>query len=205
MKFLMFDFDGPIVSTFSLAFETFNKIEHHALSEEEYRKLLQGNMFRTVGPEFGGTGDRVTEITPFFKLYGPELLKKQPVPGMIELLKELKASGFSMVIISSTMDDLLEDFLTKNGIRDCFTAIYGSTYHKSKVYKIEHALEDAGVSASDALFITDTMSDLHDAAECKVPAIAVAWGYHPAETLKKGNPIAIAQTVEELKQLIFSN
>lgn len=203
MKFLMFDFDGVIVSSFSLAYEVMKKIGNAPATEDLYREYFNGNVYKAMGPLVGGTSeDRVVSTTPFFQLYGPELLKKKPVFGMVELLKELKTSGHQMVVISSTMDGILEDFLNEHGIRDCFNAIYGSTYHKDKVYKIERALEQEVRSPQEALFITDTLGDMRDATECHVAAVGVSWGYQPVETLKQGNPIAIAETVDDLRSII---
>jgi phosphoglycolate phosphatase len=202
MKFLMFDFDGVIVSSFALAYETMQKIGTAPETEEQYRDYFNGNIYKTAGPKVGGGTQHITEPTPFFKLYGPALIQKQPVPGMIELLKELKTDGYRMVIISSTMDSILDDFLNVHGIRDCFDALYGATYHTDKAFKIERALEDTQTAPTGAFFITDTLGDLYDAKACHVPAVGVTWGYHARERLKQGSPITIVDTVEELRMAI---
>ena len=69
----------------------------------------------------------------------------------------------------------------------------------SKVIKINGLLKKYGHDPKDALFITDTLGDIRDGTACGVATIGVTWGNHDRETLKKGEPYAIVDTVPELE------
>ena len=51
---------------------------------------------------------------------------------------------------------------------------------------------------TEAIFITDTLGDIEEGKKCGVKSIAVTWGYHPIETLKKGEPYKIISEQHEL-------
>jgi phosphoglycolate phosphatase-like HAD superfamily hydrolase len=74
----------------------------------------------------------------------------------------------------------------------------GNDVHKSKIAKIEMALDKYRIDANDCLFITDTLGDIKEAHHMKVPTVAVTWGYQSIETLAKGNPSRIVNTSQKL-------
>ena len=52
--------------------------------------------------------------------------------------------------------------------------------------------------------ITDTLGDLREASAVDLKTIAVTWGYHDEETLRKGNPAALVDNPAELAPQIES-
>jgi phosphoglycolate phosphatase len=66
------------------------------------------------------------------------------------------------------------------------------------VEKIKMVFNKYGVSANNCLFVTDTLGDLLEAEKTGVEGIGVTWGFHGAETLKRGNPVALVDTPDEL-------
>ncbi len=193
MDLLIFDFDGVIVNTFTIAFEIEKNLRGGLLTEEEYRDFFNGNVYTKLKEE---------EITPFFKQFIPRLMQEPPAAGMVDLIRKLKSAGRKMVVVSSTMDEPIKQYLEKQGIADCFLRIYGATTSKSKNHKLMSALADNQVEASQAVFITDTLGDIREATNLHIPAIAVTWGYHPAETLEQGNPKVIVKTVQKLEAVL---
>lgn len=65
--------------------------------------------------------------------------------------------------------------------------------HPSMIYA---AMMDAGVEAADAVMIGDTSFDMDMAQAAGVPAIGVAWGYHPVAAL--GGAARVVQDVPDL-------
>ena len=207
-RLLLFDFDGVIVNTFDICHEI--SVSFHTdrlLTAEEYRGYYDGNIYDVVDEEEKDASGQVTAVSeddPFHRLYVPRLMRLAPVPGMIEVLGRLPAAvgQRKFPVVSSTVSSAIESYISLHGVRDLFSTIYGADVHKSKRVKLRKALDDAGVAADDAVFITDTLGDIREAAHVGLRSIGVTWGFQRAETLSRGNPLVIVQTPEELYSAI---
>ncbi|MFH1047071.1 MAG: HAD hydrolase-like protein [Patescibacteria group bacterium] len=200
----LFDFDGVIVNTFDICHEISASLQpDRTLAAEEYRGYFDGNIYDVVDEKEKDTFGQLTAVSkddPFHRLYVPKLMRLAPVPGMIDLLGRLSASvgQRKFPVVSSSVSSVIDCYLVTHGVRDLFGTIYGADVHKSKRVKLRRALADAGVSADDAVFITDTLGDIREAAHVGLRAIGVTWGFQRAETLRRGNPLAVVDTAEEL-------
>lgn len=84
---------------------------------------------------------------------GPE-----PHKEYIQLLRDLKAEGHPIVVLSNAPDTLVPYLSKRYGVDDLFTKMYIScNYHLIKPGKefFELALKDMGYEAKDAIFIDD--------------------------------------------------
>lgn len=193
-KLIIFDFDGVIVNTFSISFGL-SKTNTNK-SEDEFRKKFEGNFFKP------STEAKESEINyDFFALYAPLLMKTQPESGMIEIIKKL-SENYILTIISSTLTELIEDYLEKFGIRNYFQEILGPDIERSKVKKIQTIFKNHATIPQKAIFITDTLGDIREGKECGLLSIAVTWGYHPQETLSIGEPYKIINKPEEIVEIV---
>ncbi len=196
-KLVIFDFDGVVVNTFSFAFEI-NK-EQFGISEDEYRKKFEGNFYKT-----GSNIDKQMESPinfDFFALYQPKLMNLVPEIEIIKSIEKL-SEQYTLAIVSSTLTDIIHDYLVKFDARNYFQEILGADIEKSKILKINALLESYNIKPSKAVFVTDTSGDIQEAEQCEVKGIAVTWGYHPKATLEKASPFRIVETPEKLGEAI---
>lgn len=191
-KILLFDFDGVIVNTFDICFEISGKF-HSALSVDEYRRWFEGNIHDR--PRRDDT--KPSDGSRFFDMYNPRLLALAPVAGIQDVLKTLHKNHL-LVIVSSTINGPIAEYLKKHDLLRYFDKVFGSDVHKSKVEKIKMVFNEYGAAPADCLFITDTLGDMREAEKTGVSALGVSWGYHPSETLMRGNPIAVAHTPADI-------
>lgn len=192
-KLVIFDFDGVVVNTFPFACEIGK--EQFGVTEEEYKKKFEGN-FYTAGTDAGKQIETPVNFD-FFAQYQLKLMNVAPEVGVIETTQRL-SEQYTLAIVSSTLTNIIHDYLVKFDARAYFQEILGADIEKSKVIKINRLLENNNLEHSDAVFITDTSGDVQEARQCGVKAIAVTWGYHPKNTLEKANPFCIVETPEEL-------
>ena len=202
-KTLLFDFDGVIVNTFRLSYESMKKVVLNPPNEESYRKWFEKSIYDNEDYKLKNKGSQpsVSENDSFFKEYTPLLMKEKPVSGMTDVIQELHKTH-RLVIISSTINSPVNAYLDKHNLSQYFDGIYGGDTHTSKVAKIKMVFAEFNVTAGDCLFITDTLGDIREAEKAGVKSIGVTWGFHKLETLQKGSPVAIANTPEELLSLI---
>ncbi|MDA0208254.1 MAG: HAD hydrolase-like protein [bacterium] len=189
---LLFDFDGVIANSFSLALYAFQQLVPGATAEM-YRELYSGNINQMVKERnLGITSKQFTDV------YNPLVLKElQPFDGMVELVDELR-NDFSMVIITSSDSHTVKDFLKKNAISHAFLDVMGTDVDPSKERKIDLASKWFEFHPKESLFITDTLGDMHEAEKKSVPSIGVTWGFQARETLIHGSAKALVDTPEEL-------
>jgi phosphoglycolate phosphatase-like HAD superfamily hydrolase len=103
-----------------------------------------------------------------------------------------------LAVVTSSVKSPLETYFADNRIADCFSAIYDMDTNRSKVEKFRHVFATHGTRPEQCVFVTDTLGDVWEATTARVPTIAVTWGFHPRETLARGNPAAIIGTPSEL-------
>jgi len=194
-KTILFDFDGVILDSFEGAFEVNKKLEP-TLTEEWMRRRFEGNINDSYIDEKGRPATE-EEDNEFFNLYIPAMMKFKIFPEMLDVVKKLN-ENYRLIIVSSTITGPIKEYMDGHDATKYFTEIMGNDVHKSKVEKIKMVFNKYGVSAGDCLFITDTLGDLLEAEKTGVEGIGVTWGFHSAETLKRGNPVALVNTPEEL-------
>lgn len=198
--FVLFDFDGVIADSFKPAFDIHKLICPH-LTEEEYRKRFEGNINDWQDPIDVHTPECRRDID-FFTEYVPRMRNEvRVIPGIKEALAEL-TEHYTLIIVSSTTTSPIQEFLESHALTDHFDWVMGNDVHTSKVEKIKMVFAKYKVSASDCIFITDTLGDMHEATKMEVSSIGVTWGFHSPETLAEGNPYNIVNQPADLPTVI---
>lgn len=201
-KFVLFDFDGVIADSYSIAWQTAQTMCKR-VTEEEYKAAFEGNvherhdamMSDSHGPECRHDLDWFSIFTPLFEE------KVRLFPGMGEVIEELSHSRI-LIIVSSTISSPIQGFLEKNHIGRYFSEVMGADVHTSKHEKIKMIFEKYKTSASECVFVTDTLGDMREAKKENVGAVAVSWGFHDRDTLAKGEPFKIVAHPEEIASAI---
>lgn len=186
-KAILFDFDGVLVDSLDMCFETSIEANNIPKDLEFYRRLFDGNIFDGLKKYKKPTKNKNMD---FYSVYGPKLMKLGLNPNAEKMLKILSKQHL-LFIVSATPGKLIETFFKKQGVLKYFKEILGSDLHKSKVYKINYALKKFKLLPQNCLFVTDTLGDILEARKCGVPSIAVTGGFHLKRTLLKGKPIKV--------------
>jgi phosphoglycolate phosphatase len=197
-KLLIFDFDGVLEDTFDWNFEVAKK-RYKGINKEEYRTWFNGNIYEhpcvlEAGP---------MNIKEYFKIYKKGFANKKLKSNYIKLLKDLKKE-FILVIISSIDEDIILPYLKRSNALNLFDDVWGYKTELSKANKFKKFLEKYKISGENCLFITDTLGDILEAKKVGILTVGVTWGYHSKKALLEGNPIFIANTIEELKEYLLS-
>ena len=100
-------------------------------------------------------------------------------------LELARRSGFKQCILSALRQDLLEDALQKNELRDYFDFVYGvdNLDGSSKLDRGKELISAIGESGRNATVIGDTLHDAEVARELGLGCILVSCGHQSAERL----------------------
>lgn len=107
--------------------------------------------------------------------------------------------AIKLFIISSSSERSIKQFLTKAGVIEKFTAIYGYALWSNKEDQIRICLEEYSLNPKNAIFVTDTVDDIHVARKLGLTTIGVTWGLDSEAVLAAEHPDAVAHTPAELE------
>lgn len=230
LKNIIFDFDGVIVDTYDLVFKIFEEynevncgvgknISNKGAYASECKKLtdetFQGFFDDGITDNVKKEPDEMKKfIEYFFKEYANRLETQNIYKDAKNSLKQLFGK-YKLFLVSSNSEVVLNHFLQKNGL-DIFDKTLGFETHTSKIEKLKMLESDFGISAENSIFITDTLGDVVEACEvgykldtkdnkksvprCKV--LAVTFGYHDRERLKRGKPEWIVNSWSEILNVV---
>lgn len=193
-KLVIFDFDGVLANTTELNYKIHKDVNGN-LTWEKFQQFSEVNFFEGMGKAIK---DEKYIIPPkFFEIYEKNLSLINIHDILRDSILELRKK-YRLAIVSACRSDSISNFLQKQNIRNCFDDILGIDNHTSKVVKIKSLLEKYKVLPKDAVFVTDTLGDILEGKSCGIYSIAVTWGLHSKETLKKGAPSKIIDEPSDL-------
>lgn len=201
MGMVLFDFDGVIVDSFAISYQSTLATIDNPPDVETYRGFFDGNIYDAGDIPKENRKIDLGEENPFFKEYIPRMLESRLFPGIQDVLIGL-GDDFRKSIVSSTISSPIDRYLSAHDLRRYFDRIYGADVELNKSKKIQMAIEEFGIPAEKVVFVTDTLGDIREASRVNVPSVAVTWGFHDANRLKQGEPAALVSDSDQLLQSI---
>src|SRR3989344_6455533 len=194
-KLILFDFDGVLVDTLIMCHEISKEVNKD-LPLSEFRDLFNGNIIDSVQ-----NNPKAKQHPQFFERY-EEQMRELTIPDSIKDSISKLSKKYILTIVSATPTGLIKEILKQTNTLKYFSDALGRDIHTSKVVKNKMLLEKYNIAPENALFITDTAGDVYEARECKIPSIAVTWGYQEEESLQKANPAKIISNPDDLIKAI---
>lgn len=129
-----------------------------------------------------------------------------PYPGIRELLEGLQKQGHRLFVATSKPETTAILVLKHFDLFRYFELVCGATADSSRVEKadvIAYLKTQTGI-AEEILMVGDTAFDVIGAAEHGIKTIGVSWGYGKVSDMQKAGAVAIADSAEELLNLLNS-
>lgn len=140
----------------------------------------------------------------FFTLRGNGLVDEPLYDGIAGVLSKLDEDGWMLGVATGKSDRGLERCLDTHAIKGLFVTLQTADRHPSKPHPsmVYQAMAEAGADPKSTVIIGDTVYDIHmgKAAGCRT--IGVNWGYHPIAELRDAGADKIAETMDELAQML---
>jgi len=115
-----------------------------------------------------------------------------------EMIRKLKAQGFSLGIVSTKFRYRIESVLRREGLLDAFAVIIGGedvAKHKPDPAGLLTAVERLGSTHASTLYVGDSVTDAQTADRAGVPFVAVLSGVTPRKAFRD---YATCEIVESL-------
>ena len=214
-KLIIFDLDGTLLNTIAdLAHSTNHALQTLGYPTHEVASynFMVGNginkLFERALPEGEKTEENVLRVRKEFLLHYDRhnADESRPYPGIPELLETLQHKGYKLAVASNKYQAATQKLIDHYFPEIHFTAVFGQREGikvKPDPTVVFDILEVAKVTKEEVLYVGDSGVDMQTAANARVTACGVTWGFRPRAELEEFSPQYIVDTAEEIKRLIL--
>ena len=211
---VLFDMDGTVLDTLGdLANACNHTLRAFGLPERTRTEIAHflGNgaawLISHAVPE-GTDPERVQEI---LRAYQPWYdahcdIETAPYPGIVELMRALKAAGVRQAVISNKQDSAVQLLAARYfpGLLDYAVGESATVRRKPNPDAVLAALAYMGLKKEDAVYVGDTEVDIQTAKNAGLPCAVVGWGFRTEEELRACGAERIFRTADELKDWLLA-
>lgn len=209
-KCAIFDLDGTLLNTINtIAFHANNTLRHFGFPEisvDKY-KLMVGNgarllVERMLKDSDNFNPDTFEEIYNYYTCaYDSDVkIYTEIYDGVENLLKELKAMGFKLGVLSNKPNDATLETV-KLYFGDTFDAVYGAFEDlpkKPDTTVLNKLLAKLDCDKSNSIYVGDTGVDMKTGKGGELFTIGVLWGFRSKEELEENNADMIVSDANEI-------
>jgi pyrophosphatase PpaX len=127
-------------------------------------------------------------------------------PGAVETVRALHAAGHPLAIVTSKLEVGARRSLAYLGIEECFTAVIGldaTARHKPDPEPVRFALDRlGGIAPARAVFIGDSVHDIHAGNAARVATAAALWGPSTRDELTAASPAHWLRDFDDVRTLV---
>lgn len=185
-ELILFDLDGTLFDTSETLLNSIKGTVKLAglreLTEEELGTFIGPPVVTSLKGYYPNLSDEeIDKLTDLYRQYyiDKEMLKAELFPGMIDVLKTLKANGYKTALATYKLMKCVEPLFEKKDVAKFFDTLRGSTAETgmSKTEIMSWAIEDCKITDYDKIcMIGDTEHDLRGAINLGVSFIGVNYG-----------------------------
>ena len=193
---VLFDFDGTIVDTTELIYQSMRHTYGMVLGQEAPREVLMVNVGQPLPRQMEVfDSEKAAELLEVYRLYNEEhhedLIRE--FPGVEASLTRLRNAGLGLAVVTSkrrsSVEMALDSFPGLREVVDVFVTMEDTTEHKPHPAPLLKGLELlGGAPPKRAAYVGDAPFDVTAARAAGVMSVAVSWGAFTKEALRAAGP-----------------
>jgi len=199
-KHVIFDFNGTLVNSLDVIEDVLNGL----IARSRFKELTPRDFEKVRSLPFG----KKARVLLFFAKYQKEFLRQfheniarvKFVEGVKETLVLLNEKNIEFSILSGNTQAMITDFFKLHGIS--VKQIYQSQRLFGKYRRLKKIIKQSRCKSADVLYICDEVRDVSACNKSGVDAIFVKWGIDAAADLTGLKLKAVAETPEQLSELL---
>ena len=212
-KAVLFDMDGTVLDTVGDLTDAINvsleKFGFPARSQKEVKSFLgkgPAHFVNCAVPE--GTDEKTRQqVLAFYEPYYDShcQIKTAPYPGVMELLKTLKARSVKLAVISNKQEPAVKALAEQHfaGLLELAVGTSPRIRCKPDPSAVLAAMAELGVEKEETLYVGDMDVDLNTARNAGIDCVGVAWGFLGRKKLEALGAERIADNMEQLLEFIL--
>ncbi len=211
LKAALFDFDGTLVDTTELIFQSMNHAVIEVLGEERAREELMANVGQPLPAQMKVLdAEHADELLETYRLYNDANHETfiASFPGVDESLSRLRGAGIKVVVVTSkrrhSVGLALGSFPKLREAVDRFVTMEDTTEHKPRPEPLLKGLELlGGVPREKAAYVGDSPFDIEAAKAADISSIGVSWGAFTEEAIRAANPDHLVGDLDSAVDLLL--
>ena len=208
----LFDFDGTLVDTTDLIYQSMRHATGEVLGREISRDVLMANVGQPLPRQMELlSAEHAEALLDSYRLHNEEnhdaLIRE--FPGVEESLARLKAAGVRVGVVTSkrrfSVDMALKNFPGLGDVVDQWVTMEDTTEHKPRPEPLLKGLELLGnVPREQAAYVGDSPFDVAAAKAAGVESVAVSWGAFSEDALRAAEPDHLAPDLDAAVDVLLS-
>jgi len=206
---IVFDLDGTVVNTIPLIIASYEHAMWSVLGVRPTPEEARGWIGQTLTATFSQRHpERARELVESYIAWNADHLEEmlREYPGTDELLADLVRCGARVGAVTSKRHSSAARTLEVAGLAGALpvlVAMEDTDLHKPNPEPLLLALQKLGVSADRCVYVGDAVVDVQAARAAGMAAIAVTWGAGEPADLHAAGPLAVVDTMAELRQQLL--
>jgi pyrophosphatase PpaX len=211
LKAALFDFDGTLVDTTELIYQSLRHAAGEVLGREIPRETLMANVGQPLPRQMELIdAERAEALLESYRLHNEEhhdvLIGE--FPGVERNLARLRASGLRVAVVTSKrrfyVTMALETFPGLGEVVDRFVTMEDTTEHKPHPAPLLKGLEFLGnVPPEEAAYVGDSPFDVAAAKAAGITSVAVSWGAFSEDTLRSAEPDHLVEDIDSAVDVLL--
>ena len=208
----LFDFDGTLVDTTDLIYQSMRHATGEVLGREISRDVLMANVGQPLPRQMELlSAEHAEALLDSYRLHNEEnhdaLIRE--FPGVEESLARLRAAGVRVGVVTSkrrfSVDMALKKFPGLGDVVDQWVTMEDTTEHKPRPEPLLKGLEMLGnVPREQAAYVGDSPFDVTAAKAAGVESVAVSWGAFSEDALRAAEPDQLVPDLDAAVDVLLS-
>lgn len=208
----LFDFDGTLVDTTDLIYQSMRHATGEVLGREISRDVLMANVGQPLPRQMELlSAEHAEALLDSYRLHNEanhDALIRE-FPGVEESLARLKAAGVRVGVVTSkrrfSVDMALKKFPGLGDVVDQWVTMEDTTEHKPRPEPLLKGLETLGnVPREQAAYVGDSPFDVTAAKAAGVESVAVSWGAFSEDALRAAEPDQLVPDLDAAVDVLLS-
>ena len=204
LRAVLFDFDGTLVDTTDLIYQSMRHASGEVLGREISREVLMANVGQPLPRQMELlSAEHAEALLDSYRLHNEEnhdgLIKE--FPGVEKALGRLRAAGVGVAVVTSkrrfSVEMALKSFPGLGEVVDQWVTMEDTEQHKPRPEPLLKGLELLGdIPREEAAYVGDSPFDVAAARAAGVASVAVSWGAFTEEALRAAEPDHLAPDID---------
>jgi pyrophosphatase PpaX len=211
LEAVLLDFDGTVVDTTELIYESMRHAVGEVLGREPSREALMANAGQPLPRQMELLDpEKAEELLETYLLYNEELHEGliRGFPNVETSLAHLRDAGLALAVVTSkrrfSVEMALNSFPGLRKVVDVFVTMEDTPQHKPHPAPLLKGLELLGnVTPERAAYVGDTPSDVAAARAAGVTSVAVSWGASTEEALRAAGPDHLFEDLDSAVEFLL--
>jgi pyrophosphatase PpaX len=212
LRAALFDFDGTLVDTTDLIYQSMRHAAGEVLGREISREVLMANVGQPLPRQMELlSAEHAEALLDSYRLHNEanhDALIKE-FPGVEESLARLRSAGVRVAVVTSkrrfSVDMALKTFPGLGEVVDQWVTMEDTTEHKPRPEPLLKGLELLGkIPKEEAAYVGDSPFDVAAAKAAGVRSVAVSWGAFSEDALRAAEPDHLVPDLDSAVDVLLS-